>query len=113
MTLQSTVSPDGKTVTIRIQGRFDFNLHKEFRDAYSGEAAGASHYVIDFKDTEYMDSSRTRRRQSRSGAPHQRQPGAAQDPRDLQFPPPVQDGLRRWKRRPCPGAAKRSSTCRR
>jgi len=57
MTLQSTVSPDGKTVTIRIQGRFDFNLHKEFRDAYSGEAAGASHYVIDFKDTEYMDSS--------------------------------------------------------
>lgn len=57
MTLQRTVSPDGKTVTIRIQGRFDFNLHKEFRDAYSGEAADASHYVIDFKDTEYMDSS--------------------------------------------------------
>ncbi len=57
MTLQRTVSPDGKTVTIRIQGRFDFNLHKEFRDAYGGEAADASHYVIDFKDTEYMDSS--------------------------------------------------------
>ncbi len=58
MTLQSTVSPDGKTVTIRIEGRFDFNLHKEFRDAYSGgEAAQARDFVIDFRDTDYMDSS--------------------------------------------------------
>ncbi len=57
MNLQRQISPDGNTVTIAIQGRFDFSLHKDFREAYSGEAANASRYVIDFKDTEYMDSS--------------------------------------------------------
>lgn len=39
-----------------INGRFDFSLHKDFRDAYRDKPAGIK-YVIDMKNTEYMDSS--------------------------------------------------------
>lgn len=55
MPLSKTVSADGKVVTIRISGRFDFSAHQEFRDAYSG-SSGAQRYVIDMGGTEYLDS---------------------------------------------------------
>ena len=56
MGLQVNKSDDGRTVTIRIDGRFDFSLHKDFRDAYKDEPAGIN-YVIDLQHSEYMDSS--------------------------------------------------------
>ena len=51
----------GKVLNIRIEGRFDFSCHQEFRNAY--ENLGASNgakpgtVVIDLKGTTYLDSS--------------------------------------------------------
>lgn len=56
MALSRSISADGKTVTIRVNGRFDFSAHQEFRDAYSGDANTANTYVLDFSNTEYIDS---------------------------------------------------------
>ena len=58
MSLTTQLSNDGSMITISINGRFDFNLYKEFRDAY--EVAlnkGNSKIVINLAQTEYMDSS--------------------------------------------------------
>ncbi|MCU7835517.1 MAG: STAS domain-containing protein [gamma proteobacterium symbiont of Taylorina sp.] len=53
-----TSSSNGNTVNITISGRFDFSVHKEFRDAYSSLASGESNeYIIDMSQTEYVDSS--------------------------------------------------------
>ena len=55
MPVESTVSSDGKTVTIGISGRFDFEIVQEFRAAY-GDPKDAS-FIIDMRATEHMDSS--------------------------------------------------------
>jgi len=47
---------DGNTVQVKIDGRFDFSLHKEFRDAYK-DLPEKSQYIIDMGSTDYMDSS--------------------------------------------------------
>ncbi|KMT66247.1 STAS domain-containing protein [Catenovulum maritimum] len=57
MSLSKTLSPDNKTFTIQIQGKFDFNLVQEFRSAYADIGAENPKVVIDLRDTEYMDSS--------------------------------------------------------
>nr|WP_082306443.1 STAS domain-containing protein [Mizugakiibacter sediminis] len=44
-------------LTIRVQERFDFSVHKQFRDAYLKLPAPARSYVIDLAGTEEMDSS--------------------------------------------------------
>lgn len=54
MSVSSTV--DGNSVTIKISGRFDFNDHSAFRDAYRDAPSSAS-YIVDMQGTEYMDSS--------------------------------------------------------
>lgn len=54
--LSSQLSPDGTTLTISPDGRFDFKMHREFRNAYAS-AAGARHYVINLSRTDYLDSS--------------------------------------------------------
>ena len=44
------------TLTLRIQDRFDFALHKDFRAAH--EAGGnVAHYIVDLTEAYYMDSS--------------------------------------------------------
>lgn len=57
MSLSVQTTPDEKTVTIAVDGRFDFNLHEEFRSAYEGIRNTSANYVIDLGSTEYMDSS--------------------------------------------------------
>ncbi|MBC8210896.1 MAG: STAS domain-containing protein [Gammaproteobacteria bacterium] len=57
MTISSTVSENGKQVTIAISGKFDFQLYDEFRAAYSANPASGVQYVVDLKGTEYLDSS--------------------------------------------------------
>jgi anti-anti-sigma factor len=47
---------DGNNVTIQIKGRFDFNDHTSFREAYRDSASSAN-FIVDMSDTEYMDSS--------------------------------------------------------
>jgi len=44
-------------LTIRIQGRFDFSAHQEFRDAYEKNAQKPEGYVVDMSETTYLDSS--------------------------------------------------------
>jgi anti-anti-sigma factor len=50
------MSTDGKAVTIQIKGRFDFKVHKEFRQVYEAQPPH-QRYVVDLQDTEYLDSS--------------------------------------------------------
>lgn len=59
MPLQTQVSPDGSKVTIAIAGRFDFGIHREFRNAYEKAEvkSGTPSYIVDLGGTEYMDSS--------------------------------------------------------
>ncbi len=57
MTLTTSYSEQDKAVTIRISDRFDFSVHREFRQAYKDHAAGAVRYVVDLLGTDYMDSS--------------------------------------------------------
>jgi anti-anti-sigma factor len=50
-------SDDSGVVTIKISGRFDFDLHQEFRQAFDQADQQQLRYVIDLADAEYMDSS--------------------------------------------------------
>ena len=50
-------SEDGRQVTIAVAGRFDFSVHKAFRDAYVNHTAAGLRFVLDLSRTEYMDSS--------------------------------------------------------
>lgn len=49
-------SNDGSEVTIDIVGRFDYNMHQDFRQAYE-DANSVMKYIVDMRKTEYMDSS--------------------------------------------------------
>lgn len=44
----------GSDTIIKIVGRFDFNVHQEFRNAYEGESGN---FVVDMAQTDYIDSS--------------------------------------------------------
>jgi HptB-dependent secretion and biofilm anti anti-sigma factor len=57
MTITSLSSSDGQELTIVIAGRFDFGAHQEFRNAYERVDSTPRSYVIDLKDTTYLDSS--------------------------------------------------------
>ena len=49
-------SNDNRTATVSIQGTFDFGCRHDFKKAYTGECLKMSEYVIDFRQTEYLDS---------------------------------------------------------
>lgn len=57
MALSAQVSSDGRTCTIKVSGRFDFNLHREWRTAYEAITPNETSVVIDLRETEYIDSS--------------------------------------------------------
>jgi anti-anti-sigma factor len=57
MAIWSDEAADSKALTIKIQGRFDFSAHQEFRDAYEKSKEDPSEYVVDMKETTYLDSS--------------------------------------------------------
>ncbi|CAM3589136.1 STAS domain-containing protein [Pseudomonas wadenswilerensis] len=57
MAVVSEVSPDGKKLTIKVKGRFDFGKHQEFRHAYEDEPRKPESVVVDLKDATYLDSS--------------------------------------------------------
>jgi anti-anti-sigma factor len=57
MSVESEVSLDGKKLTIAIKGRFDFGSHQTFRDAYERFYKVPELYVVDLRETTYMDSS--------------------------------------------------------
>jgi anti-anti-sigma factor len=57
MAITALPSSDGQELTIKIQGRFDFSAHQEFREAYERVNGRPSHYVVDLQDATYLDSS--------------------------------------------------------
>lgn len=57
MSLTSSVSDDGRTVTINVSGRFDFSVHREFREVYKGMDVSTKSFVVNMQNAEYMDSS--------------------------------------------------------
>ncbi|MDH5179313.1 MAG: STAS domain-containing protein [Gammaproteobacteria bacterium] len=56
MGISQSVADGGKEVTISIDGRFDFNVHQDFRGAYRDQRPDAK-YVIKMNGTDYIDSS--------------------------------------------------------
>jgi anti-anti-sigma factor len=57
MSISYELSPDEKSVTIKISGRFDFSTHRDFMQAYKAFPKGEKHYVVDLSNAEYLDSS--------------------------------------------------------
>ena len=57
MSITISVSDDNKIATMKINGRFDFSLHNEFRKAYKDVSLSSGQYVVDLSSTEYLDSS--------------------------------------------------------
>lgn len=57
MSIFSSESSDGKELTIRIKGRFDFSTHQDFRNAYEQTPEMPESYVVDLREATYLDSS--------------------------------------------------------
>jgi anti-anti-sigma factor len=57
MSITTQIAPSGDTLTINIHGRFDFSSHQAFRSAYEGGESAIKAYIVDMKDTTYLDSS--------------------------------------------------------
>lgn len=59
MTMQIKVNVNGDTATLSMNGRFDFNSHREFRAASEEalNAQGIGQIDIDMDNVEYLDSS--------------------------------------------------------
>jgi anti-anti-sigma factor len=57
MSILFSDSADGKELTIRIKGRFDFSTHKDFRSAYESSPSALSSFVVDLREATYLDSS--------------------------------------------------------
>ena len=57
--MQATITKDAAKAIIKLNGRFDFNTHREFRSAYEPLVADASvrSVVVDFSGVDYLDSS--------------------------------------------------------
>ena len=57
MAITSTSSADGQSLTIAINGRFDFSSHQDFRRAYEASSNKPAAYTIDMRGATYLDSS--------------------------------------------------------
>lgn len=57
MSISINVSDDNKSATIKINGRFDFSLHNDFRKSYKDVSLSSGLYAVDLSGTEYLDSS--------------------------------------------------------
>lgn len=55
--LITTQTDSDNDLTIKVAGRFDFNAHSSFREAYESANPAPEKYIIDLSDTEYLDSS--------------------------------------------------------
>ena len=57
MSISAKTSSNGSELNICIEGRFDFSSHQEFRKAYEESGMAPNLYVVDMKETTYLDSS--------------------------------------------------------
>lgn len=52
-----TATNTGSTLTIKVEGRFDFSSHQEFRQAYETAPGSVQAYEINMSQASYLDSS--------------------------------------------------------
>ena len=57
MTISSSIGDDKKTLTIKVEGRFDFSALQQFRAAYEKVSPKPENYIIDLSNSDYLDSS--------------------------------------------------------
>lgn len=57
MSIHTHRSENGHTLTIRIEGRFDFSTHQAFRNAYEHENREVQEFIVDLSGATYLDSS--------------------------------------------------------
>ncbi len=57
MSVTSEYDESTQTLKIRVEGRFDFNCHQAFRQSYEACDAERTEFVVDLKQTSYIDSS--------------------------------------------------------
>jgi anti-anti-sigma factor len=57
--MQANLVTNGGTVVIRLEGRFDFNTHREFREVTESaiKTDGAGEIEVDLGEVDYLDSS--------------------------------------------------------
>ncbi len=56
MGLKANLSDDGNELVMAIDGRFDFNIHSDFRNAYR-DLPATTQFIIDLGKATFMDSS--------------------------------------------------------
>jgi len=56
MGFSASLSDDGSELTMAIEGRFDFNIHSDFRNSYR-ELPMTTRFIIDLDKATFMDSS--------------------------------------------------------
>ncbi len=57
MRMKSSVSADGRQLTIILGSRFDFQQVKEFKNLFDEEASQCcQEFVVDLNDTDHLDS---------------------------------------------------------
>ncbi len=57
MSITASPSSDGQDLVISVAGRFDFNSLQGFRKAYENSAIKPKTYIVDLKNSDYLDSS--------------------------------------------------------
>lgn len=57
MGISAMSSGDGKELTIAVKGRFDFSSLQLFRGAYENAQVKPKYYIVDLKESDYLDSS--------------------------------------------------------
>lgn len=57
MSITSQLSADGAELTITVKGRFDFSALQLFRGSYEKVSPKPKKFVIDLKESDYLDSS--------------------------------------------------------
>lgn len=57
--MQASVTKEGSRASIKLNGRFDFNTHRDFRAAYEPLVSDGAvrEVVVDFSGVDYLDSS--------------------------------------------------------
>jgi len=57
MAVTTTLSEDGKVLTISVPSRLDITTHKEFGEAYKDKLGPVSSCIVDMAEVEFLDSS--------------------------------------------------------
>lgn len=57
MAITTNLSNEGSLLTISVKGRFDFSTLQNFRGAYEKVLPKPNKFIVDLKESEYLDSS--------------------------------------------------------